>query len=268
MTDKYRRLKANRDKKIDKREMRQQKGEENIKFEATIDNEDFQLGDFHFTQSQQHMAESFYENDLTAVQGSSGTGKTTTAVYLALLALRRGYTRRIVFVKTPTESSDDEIGFLQGGLNDKLIQHFEAMRGVFYSFMSIKKLELEEKKGRIKFAIPNFMQGATLDDTVFVIDEAQQISPKRLKLLLERIGKNSKILLLGDKYQDYAYRKRPDGFSHFVNMITNSDDKGNKVSMINNMGFVVLPANENMRSDLSRQIVGLYEKTFDESSYK
>lgn len=261
-----RRLKANRDRKIDKRETKQVVASKELKEEFIAKNEDYRLGDFHFTQSQQHMAESFYENDLTAVQGSSGTGKTTTSVYLALLALKRGYARKIVFIKTPTESSDDPIGFLTGGANDKLLKHFEAMRGVFLNFMSPKKLEMEEKAGRIVFEIPNFMQGATLDDAIVVIDEAQQISPKRLKLLLERVGKRSKILLLGDKYQDYAFRKRDDGFSHFVNMITEETPQG-KASIVNNMGYIVLPADENMRSELSRQIVSLYEDSFEKGLY-
>lgn len=259
MAVKEHRLKQNRDRKIDKREERVNQGNKLIAEERQATNEDFRLGDFHYTQSQQFMAESFNYNGLTAVQGSSGTGKSTTAVHLALTALKRGYVRHIVFIKSPTESADDAIGFLQGGLNDKLTQHMEHMRGVFLQFMSAKKLELEEKSGRIHFGIPNFIQGATLDNTILILDEAQQCSPKILKLVLERIGENSKILLLGDKYQDYAVKFRKDGFSHFVNMIT-KNIQGEKESIVPNMGYVELPAGENMRSELSRQIVTLYEE--------
>lgn len=262
MTRKARIVKENRRNKVASRELKTAYGEQELISERSINNEDFVLNDFHFTHGQQRMAESFYEKSLVAVQGSAGTGKSTTAVYLGLRGLKDGTFRKIINVKSPTESSDDAIGFLQGGLNDKLAQHFEAMRGVYYNFMSKRKLEMEEKHERIQFKIPNFVQGDTYDDTLLIFDEGQNVTPKILKLVLERIGKNSKILLLGDIYQEYAFRKRENGFADFVKLITKENNSSEKICIIPNMDYVVLPNSENMRSELSRQVVQLYENKY------
>ena len=247
-------------KKGDRHEQRALQGSELIASERAVNNEDYKLDWFKPTEAQKDIIYSMCTNDCTLVAASSGCGKSTTAIWQGLKDLKRGEFKKIIFVKTAVESTDDSIGFLPSTAQDKLAVHFEASRNIFKQFMSESKLIMEEKRERIEFKIPNFIQGATFDNTLMIIDEAQQISPQILKLIMERVGKGSKIIVLGDKKQRYAFKKREDGFSFLVKLITDTDDEG-RYSKIDTIGYVELPASENMRSALSRLVVTLFEDT-------
>lgn len=241
------------------RQAKQMNGERQIMEEKQAAGEQYKMDWFKPTTKQQELIDSVCENDLTLCSASSGCGKTTTAVYQALRMLQSGKYKKILFVKTPNESTDDKIGYLPSSADDKLAPHFEATRGVFLQFMTKAKLELEEKRGRIRFDIPNFIQGSTHDDTIFILDESQSISPAILKLLLERAGENTVCIVLGDKRQRYSKDKRADGFTDLVKMVTNVDEDG-RYSVIPTIGYVEMSAKDNMRSALSRLIVSLYEE--------
>jgi phosphate starvation-inducible protein PhoH len=243
----------------DRHESRTQRGTEMIMSERAVNNEEYKLDWFKPTEKQKEIVYSMVENGLTIVSASSGCGKSTTAIWQGLRDLKAGKYKRILFIKSPTDSSDDAIGYLTGDAASKLEIHLRASRGIFSQFMSEAKLEMEEKRGRINFAIPNFIQGATFDDTLIIIDESQQLSPPILKLVMERVGEGSSVVVLGDKRQRYAYRKREDGFSFFVNLVTDIDDEG-RYSKIENIGYVEMSAADNMRSELSKLVVALFEE--------
>lgn len=133
--------------------------------------------------------------------------------------------------------------------------HFEAMRSIFHTFMTKEKLTMEEANGHIEFTIPNFIAGRTIDNAIFILDESQLLSPGTTKLLLERAGNNCKVVIMGDKAQNYACKHRDDGFTDFVNRFTFMGE-----STMPSMGYVKLVNEDNMRSPLSRDIVSLYEK--------
>lgn len=251
---------ANRN--TDKHTSRCDKGMRDIAEDQRVNNESYTLDWFNPTKGQQEVVRSMIENDLTLVQASSGAGKSTTVIWQALKDLKAGYYKKILFVKTPNESSDDLIGFLPSSAEDKLQVHFEATRSVFHQFMTKEKLAMEEKKGRISFKIPNFIQGATFENTLMILDESQSLSPNTMKLVMERVGQGSKIVVCADKRQRYSYRKREDGFTNFVNMVTAVDEDG-RYSNVDTIGYVEMPASANMRSDLSRLIVTLYEEDAD-----
>jgi len=234
------------------------RGKKEVMEEQRVMREGYDLNWFSPTEKQKEIVYSICDNDLTLCAASSGCGKTTTAVYQALKMLQEGSYKKILFVKTANESADDKIGYLPSNAEDKLAPHFEATRGVFRQFMSKAKLEMEEKRGRIRFDIPNFIQGSTHDDTIFIVDESQSISPPILKLLLERSGVNTICIVLGDKRQRYSKDKRADGFTDLVEMVTDIDEDG-RYSKIPTVGYVEMSAEDNMRSDLSKLIVSLYE---------
>jgi phosphate starvation-inducible protein PhoH len=219
----------------------------------------YKLDWFVPTPIQQEIVESYYYNDLTCVQGSSGTGKSTTVIHVALKELKDRRYRKIVFCKTPAELGDDKIGFLTGNAQEKLMMHFESMRSIFHTFMTKEKLAMAEKSGEIEFTIPNFIAGKTIDDAILIIDEGQLLSPGTVKLILERAGRNTKVFLLGDRSQNYAVRVREDGFTNFVKRITRVDHTGERVCKVGGMGYIEMKSGDNMRSDLSRAIVSLYE---------
>lgn len=255
--------KANRQgvqkRKEDKHESRSRQGTEAIMSERAAQSEDYKLDWFKPTESQRDIIHSEIINDLTIVAASSGCGKSTTAIWQGLKEMKRGIFKKILFVKTPNESGDDPIGFLSGDSDQKLTAHLEASRGIFMNFMSEAKLQMEEKRGNIEFKIPNFLQGSTYEDTLFIIDEAQNMSPPSLKLVMERAGIGSKIILLGDKRQCYSSKKREDGFTFFINKVTEVDEEG-RYSNVDTIGYVEMSAKDNMRSPLSQMVVGIFEE--------
>lgn len=243
-----------------KRDSKQAQGNQELADESKFNSEEYKLNWFKPTDTQKDIILSMCQNDLTAIQGSSGTGKSTTVIYQALQDLKRGLYKQMVFIKTPVECGSDQIGFLSGDKNEKLSVHLEAMRSIFHTFMSKGKLTMEEKREHIVFTIPNFIQGKTFDNALVILDEAQSINDETTKLILERIGEGSRMVIMGDKKQRYAAKKRSDGFTNFVDMITNIDEDGVRVSKEPTMGYIEMTAKDNMRSDLSRRIVELYEQ--------
>lgn len=238
-------------------------GSQLIADETKTSMEKYNTGWFKPTPAQAEIIDSLYNNPLTLIDASSGVGKSTTVIYHALKQLAAGKYRQIVFIKTANESCDDPIGFLPNSAADKISVHMEATRSIFTEFMSKAKLELEEKRGKIVLAIPNFLQGKTLSNSFVIIDESQSISPPILKLLLERCGENSTYAVLGDKFQCYSYKKRENGLRYLINKVTEINEDGERVSKEPLIGYVELTSKENMRSELSRRIVEIFEEGDD-----
>lgn len=225
-----------------------------VQFQAS---NDWKLDWFNPEGLQANIVDSMQENLLTVVDGPSGTGKTSTVLWQSLKWLKAGVFQRIVFIKNPTEAGDDQIGYLKGEQEDKLKAHFHETRRIFQSFISKGKLECDESAGKIEFAIPNFLLGATIDNAIIIIDECQTMSPNTMKLLMERAGLNSIVIVLGDSRQAYSVKKREDGFADFIKRITAEED-GEVSSIEPLMGYVKLTTDENRRSDISKRITELY----------
>ena len=219
-------------------------------------NEKYSLDWFKPQGRQQDIVDAIDQYDWVGVQAPSGCGKTTTVVWKALGLLGKGY-RKIVFVKNPTEAGDDQIGFLTGNESSKLEPHFDSMRGVFLDFMNKGKLESDEKNLNIQFKIPNFLLGATISDAIVILDECQTYSPNTLKLLMERVDDSCKLILLGDRMQQYSVKKRTDGFTDLLNRITSVDDKG-RYSVEPLFKYVELTTNENKRGAISKRVTEIY----------
>lgn len=234
-------------------------GNREIADETKTATEKFNTGWFKPTEKQQLALDCYMNNDLSLIQGVSGSGKSTTAIYYALKELAAGRYRQLIFIKTCSETSDDPIGFLPNGADEKISVHMEAMRSIFHEFMSKAKLELEEKRGKIQFTIPNFIAGKTLNNSIVLIDESQMISPNIMKLLIERCGEGSKYIVMGDRAQRYSAKKRDDGFTHLVNLMTEKDEEGVRQSKHDIVGYVEFGAEDNVRSGLSKLIVQVYD---------
>ena len=220
-------------------------------------NDKYQLEWFKPSGKQSIVVDSIDEYDTVLVQGSSGCGKSTTAVWKGLSILGNQY-NHIMFIKTPNESGDDAIGYLPSDVNNKLEPHFKAMKGVFLEFMNEAKLETDVKKGNIKFEIPNFIQGSTFSNTYAIIDEAQNMSPLTLKLLLERFDDSCKVVVLGDCMQTYSIKKRQDGFTDLVKRVCDTDENDKYYCVEPEWAYVELPPSENKRGKRSRRVTELY----------
>ena len=227
--------------------------------EAT-QNEDYNLDWFKPSEGQQDVIYSMCTDQLTMVQGGSGCGKSTAAIWQGLKDLKDGHIKQLVFMKTPSSDGDDEIGYLSGNEDEKLSAHMLAMKSIFETFMSKQKLEAEIKAGRIKFTIPNFEAGRTFYKTLIIFDEIHKCSEGTVKLIVERLADSSRCVLLGDRGQRYSIKYRNDGFSSFVCMTTEVDEDGYRVSKEPLMGYVELTSKDNMRGALSKRIGELYEE--------
>ena len=220
-------------------------------------NQKYNLSWFHPQGKQQLYSNEIDSYDTVLVQAPSGCGKSSLAVWKGLGMLGKKY-KHIMFIKTANESGDDAIGFLTGDADNKLLPHLKNMRNIFLDFMSVGQLESDEKNGNIKFEIPNYIQGGTFSDTYAIIDEAQNMSPHTIKLLLERFDDSCKVLVLGDHKQSYSIKKRPDGLTDLVHRVTMVDDNGERYCVEPEWTYVELPTSENQRGKRSRRVTELY----------
>ena len=194
----------------------------------------------------------------TIVDGSSGVGKTTTALHTALKLLKNNHVNQLIFAKNPTEVGDDKIGFLSGSETDKLQAHYDSTKRIFHEFIAVNKLENDINNGKIRLTIPNYLLGSTFDNAIVLIDEVQLMSTSTVKLLLERCGTNTRYVIMGDSKQRYAISKRNDGFTDIINKVT-GDYQGSRESKSDLVGYVRLTSDENQRSLGSKFITKLYE---------
>jgi len=199
--------------------------------------------------------------DIVLVNAPAGCGKSSAAIWKALTDIRNSKFKNLTFLKTPAEYGDDQIGFLTGDKNQKLDNHFEVMRGIFYDFMPKTKLTTDEKKGTIKFTIPNFLAGATLYNTILIVDEAQTLSEETLKLVLERLGEGSKAIVLYDHKQQYTVKHRSNGAKYLESLVVHRDLATGEVTEVEEFfEYVEIPSEMNMRSRVSRKITELYAR--------
>lgn len=222
--------------------------------------QDWHLDWFVPVGKQQDIVDSMDINGLTAVVAETGCGKSTTVLWKALSDYRAGKYRQVWLVKNPTEVGDDLLGLLSGDKNTKLTSHIESMKTIFLQFMSKNKLENDLSNGNIRIDIPNYLLGMTIDHSVIIMEEAQLMSPATIKLVSERAGEGSIVVVLGDPKQTYGIKKREDGLSDLVKRIT-QEIEGELVSKYpERVGYIRMKSDHNMRSDLSAFISDLYDK--------
>lgn len=243
----------------ERRETKVRAGEALIQSDASVAREEFDMSTFHPTMKQKFILDNIYRTPVVVVDGVAGCGKTTVAIKAGLDLLKAGKIKSIVFIKTPSEAGDDKIGYLKGGEEDKLESHFEAMRSVFYQFMSPEKLRAEESAGRIVFTVPNFLQGRTLSNSLVVADEVQNLSPSTVKLVVERSGQGTSVVLLGDSTQQYAHDHRQDGFADFILRTTVLEGNVRRPKRDAFVAYHKLSRKDVKRSELAEYISEVYQ---------
>lgn len=201
----------NRQDQQTRKERRQHKGEEHLAKEKSYNN-NFGVDRFELSANQKQLSNMINANTLMFIRGFAGTGKSTAVLHNYVQEYLNDKTKNIVVIRTPVESTDDRVGFLPSDLNTKLEPHFASVRKLLEMLLNKGKVDSDMDK-RIHFIVPSYILGATLDNSLILIDEAQQISPKILKLLLERIGVNSKCCVIGDDTQLYANDKKRNALS-------------------------------------------------------
>lgn len=173
------------------------------------------LNQYQLTDTQKQFANKILENDMVVCSAPSGTGKTLATLHTFVKIYLQDRTKQIIVVRTPVEAGMDKIGFLPNDLSSKLEPHFASAKVLLTKLLNKGKVETDMDH-RIHFKIPNYLLGSTLDNTLLVIDESQEIPPLILKLILERVGENSKVVVLGDPSQRYSTDKGRNGLTDVI----------------------------------------------------
>lgn len=180
------------------------------------------------TKNQKKLIEEYYKNDLIFALGPAGTGKTYTAIALAVRALKNREVKRLILTR-PAVEAGERLGFLPGDLKDKLDPYLQPLYDALLDMIPPQKLKIFMEDGTIQIAPLAYMRGRTLESAFVILDEAQNTSLGQLKMFLTRMGNNAKFIVTGDATQIDLPNKGDSGLARGVEML-----KGLKgISVIN-----------------------------------
>jgi len=162
------------------------------------------------TANQRKMVDSIDKNDMLFAVGPAGTGKTYTAVALAVRALKEKTVRKIILTR-PAVESGEKLGFLPGDMREKLDPYMQPLYDALRDMIPSERLEQYLEKGIIQIAPLAFMRGRTLDHAFVILDEAQNTTHNQMKMFLTRMGKTAKFVITGDPGQIDLPRKQISG---------------------------------------------------------
>lgn len=200
------------------------------------------------TTNQRKMVEKMGENDMLFAVGPAGTGKTYTAVALAVKALKEKEVRRIILTRPAVESGEN-LGFLPGDLKEKLDPYMRPLYDALRDMMPYERLDSYLEKEIIQIAPLAFMRGRTLDNAFVILDEAQNTTHNQMKMFLTRMGKNAKFIINGDPGQVDLPRRQISGLKEA--MLTLKD--------INGIAFVYFDDKDIIRHRLVKDIISAYK---------
>ena len=152
------------------------------------------------TANQRRMVESIATNDVIFAIGPAGTGKTYTAVALAVRALKNKEIKRIILTRPAVEAGEN-LGFLPGDLKEKIDPYLRPLYDALDDMIPAEKLKLYLENRTIEIAPLAFMRGRTLDNCFVILDEAQNATDMQLKMFLTRMGPTAKFIVTGDVTQ-------------------------------------------------------------------
>ncbi|CAA0212515.1 PhoH family protein [Tenacibaculum maritimum] len=200
------------------------------------------------TINQQKMVESMKKNDLLFAVGPAGTGKTYTAVALAVRALKEKEVRRIILTRPAVESGEN-LGFLPGDLKEKLDPYMQPLYDALRDMIPHERLESYLEKGIIQIAPLAFMRGRTLDNAFVILDEAQNTTHAQMKMFLTRMGMHAKFIITGDPGQIDLPRRQISGLKQAL--LALKDIKG--------IGQIYLDDKDVVRHRLIKKIITAYK---------
>ena len=187
------------------------------------------------TPNQQRLVRSVYEHDMVFAIGPAGTGKTYTAVAMAVRALKNKEVRRIILTRPAVEAGEN-LGFLPGDLRDKLDPYLQPLYDALRDMIPQQKLLSYWEDNTIEIAPLAFMRGRTLDNAFVILDEAQNATSAQLKMFLTRMGRNAKFVITGDLTQIDLPRHQQSGLLQAVNLL--KDIKGIEIIELDNSDVI------------------------------
>lgn len=200
------------------------------------------------TANQRKFVELSEKNDMVFAVGPAGTGKSYTAVALAVRALKNKEVRRIILTR-PAVEAGEHLGFLPGDLKEKLDPYLQPLYDALRDMIPAEKLKEMLEDGTIQIAPLAFMRGRTLDKAFVILDEAQNATKSQFKMFLTRMGKTAKFIINGDETQIDLPRNQQSGLTQAVKIL----------GKVKGIGMVRFDEKDVIRHDLVKKIILAYQ---------
>ena len=201
------------------------------------------------TVNQREMVKLLDEKDMLFAIGPAGTGKTYTAVALAVKALKQKKVKRIILTRPAVEAGEN-LGFLPGDLKEKLDPYLQPLYDALLDMVPPEKLADYSELGIIQIAPLAFMRGRTLDNAFVILDEAQNSTESQIKMFLTRMGESAKFIITGDITQIDLPKHQPSGLVMAQKLLQKTEG----------IGFVVLDERDVLRHSLVKRIIKAFNK--------
>ncbi len=209
------------------------------------------------TPNQKKLVDAFDENDMVFAIGPAGSGKTYTAIALAVRALKTKQVRKIILSR-PAVEAGEKLGFLPGDMKDKIDPYLQPLYDALEDMIPPLKLKEYIENKVIQIAPLAFMRGRTLNDAVIILDEAQNTTKPQIKMFLTRLGLNGKMIVTGDITQIDLPSSQQSGLIHSMRILQN----------IKGIGKVEFNKKDIVRHKLVQRIVEAYEKEISANLHK
>lgn len=204
------------------------------------------------TPNQKRLVNTFDDNDMVFAIGPAGSGKTYTAIALAVKALKTKQVRKIILSR-PAVEAGEKLGFLPGDMKEKIDPYLQPLYDALEDMIPPVKLKEYLENKVIQIAPLAFMRGRTLNDAIIILDEAQNTTKQQIKMFLTRLGLNGKMIITGDITQIDLPRSEQSGLIHAMNVLRN----------IRGIDTIVFDKKDIVRHKLVQRIVEAYERESD-----
>ena len=199
------------------------------------------------TVNQLRLVKLYDRNDLLFAVGPAGSGKTYTAIALAVRALKEKQVRRIILTR-PAVEAGEKLGFLPGDMKEKLDPYLQPLYDALNDMIPPAKLAKYLEEGTVQIAPLAYMRGRTLSDSFIILDEAQNTTPEQMKMFLTRFGAGSRVVVTGDATQTDLPPGKQSGLLQALEVLRGIPD----------VAIVRLDQRDVVRHDLVQAIVGAY----------
>ncbi len=204
------------------------------------------------TPNQQRLVELYGSHDLLFAVGPAGSGKTYTAIALAVRALKEKEVRRIILTR-PAVEAGEKLGFLPGDLKEKLDPYLQPLYDALNDMIPPLKLQKYIEDGTVQIAPLAYMRGRTLDNAFVILDEAQNTTLPQIKMFLTRMGRNARFIVTGDVTQIDLPRRSDSGLTRAMAILEG----------IGGIGCVRFDRSDIVRHPLVKRIVEAFDRESD-----
>ena len=202
------------------------------------------------TVNQQRLVKLFEKNDLLFAVGPAGSGKTYTAIALAVRALKERQVRRIILTR-PAVEAGEKLGFLPGDMKEKLDPYLQPLYDALNDMIPAAKLAKFMEEGTVQIAPLAYMRGRTLDHAFVILDEAQNTTLSQIKMFLTRMGRNARFIVTGDVTQIDLPHKSDSGLVRAMEILR----------PVGGIGIVEFDRRDIVRHELVKQIVEAFDRS-------